>query len=66
MFGGVLLLTFVPGLFAGAMFRALAPIYVEAFLLAATFLACGLAAGYFGHDRAQGRYGLAQIQNPGC
>lgn len=54
MFGGVLLLMFVPGLLAGSAIHALAPLYFETFLLAATFLACGLAAGYLAHDRAQG------------
>jgi ABC-type transport system involved in multi-copper enzyme maturation permease subunit len=54
MFGGVLLLMFVPGLLAGSGIRGLAPLYLETFLLAATFLAFGLAAGYFAHDRAQG------------
>ena len=54
MFGGVLLLMFVPGLLTGAGIHALATLYFETFLLAATFLACGLAAGYFAHDRAQG------------
>src|SRR5262245_10571785 len=41
MFGGVLLLMFVPGLLAGSTIGA--PLYFETFLLAATFLACGLA-----------------------
>ena len=54
MFGGVLLLMFMPGLLAGSTIRALAPLYFETLLLAATFLACGLAGGYFAHDRAQG------------
>lgn len=54
MFGGVLLLMFVPGLLVGSAIRAVAPLYFETLLLAATFLACGLAAGYFAHDRAQG------------
>jgi ABC-type transport system involved in multi-copper enzyme maturation permease subunit len=54
MFGGVLLLMFVPGVFAGSSIRALAPLYFETFLLVATFLAFGLAAGYLAHDRAQG------------
>jgi len=54
MFGGILFLVFVPGLFAGAPMQALAQLYCETFLLAATFLACGLAAGYLAHDRAQG------------
>src|SRR5262245_44121425 len=52
MFGGVLLLMFVPGVFAGSAIRVLAPLYLETFLLAATFLACGLADGYLAHDRA--------------
>src|SRR5438034_2274462 len=54
MFGGVLLLMFLPGLLAGSPIRALAALYFETLLLAATFLACGLTAGYFAHDRAQG------------
>lgn len=54
MFAGVLLLMFIPGIFVGSSIRSMAPLYVETFLLAATFLACGLAAGYFAHDRAQG------------
>jgi ABC-type transport system involved in multi-copper enzyme maturation permease subunit len=54
MFGGVLLLILAPGLLAGSAICVLAPLYFETFLLAATFLACGLAAGYLAHDRAQG------------
>src|SRR5215510_12051800 len=54
MFGSVLLLMFVPGVFAGSSIRVLAPLYLETFLLAAAFLAFGLAAGYSAHDRAQG------------
>jgi Cu-processing system permease protein len=54
MFGGVLLLMFVPGLLAGLAIHAAALLYFETFLLAATFLTCGLAAGYLAHDRAQG------------
>src|SRR5215471_7550446 len=54
MFGGVLLLMFVPGLVAGSAIRALTPLYFETLLLAASFLACGLVAGYLAHDRAQG------------
>jgi ABC-type transport system involved in multi-copper enzyme maturation permease subunit len=53
IFSGVLLLMFVPGLFAGSAINSVAPLYFETFLLAATFLACGLAAGYLAHDRAQ-------------
>ena len=37
MFGGVLLLMFVPGLFAGSSIRAVTPLYFETFLLAAAF-----------------------------
>jgi threonine/homoserine/homoserine lactone efflux protein len=54
MFGGVLLLMFVPGLLVGSPIRVLAPLYFETFFLAASFLACGLAAGYLAHDRAHG------------
>jgi ABC-type transport system involved in multi-copper enzyme maturation permease subunit len=54
IFGGVLLLMFVAGLFAGSAPHTLAPLYLETSLLAATFLACGLAAGYFAQDPAQG------------
>ena len=31
----------------------MALLYLQTLLLAATFLGCGLAAGYFAHDRAQ-------------
>src|SRR5215510_753347 len=34
MFGGVLLLMFVPGLFTGSSIRVLTPLYLETFLLA--------------------------------
>jgi ABC-type transport system involved in multi-copper enzyme maturation permease subunit len=54
MFGGVLFLMFVPGLLAGLAIRVLVPVYFETLVLAAAFLACGLSAGYFAHDRAQG------------
>ena len=53
IFAGVLLLMFVPGLFAGSAIRTLAGLYFETLLLAGAFLACGLAAGYLAHDRAQ-------------
>jgi len=53
IFAGVLLLMFVPGLFAGSAVRVLAGLYFETLLLAGAFLACGLAAGYLAHDRAQ-------------
>jgi ABC-type transport system involved in multi-copper enzyme maturation permease subunit len=54
MFGCVLLLMFVPGLVVGSVIHLLATLYFETFLLAATFLACGLAAGYLAQDRAHG------------
>lgn len=53
IFGGVLLLLFLPPLFAGADLRMMAQLYRQTLLLSATFLACGLAAGYFANDRAQ-------------
>jgi len=53
IFAGVLLLLFLPAIFAGAGFAVMARLYFETLVLAAAFLACGLAAGYFGHDRAQ-------------
>lgn len=53
IFGGVLVLLFLPSLFARAEARILALLYLQTLLLAGAFLACGLAAGYFAHDRAQ-------------
>ena len=53
IFAGVLLLLFMPGLFAGSGLHALVGLYLQTLLLAAAFLACGLAAGYLAHDRAQ-------------
>ena len=53
IFGGVLMLMFVPGLFAASAFNIPIALYFETLLLAGVFLACGLAAGYFAHDRAQ-------------
>ena len=53
IFAGVLLLMFVPGLFAGSAVRTLGVLYFQTLLLAGAFLACGLAAGYLAHDRAQ-------------
>jgi ABC-type transport system involved in multi-copper enzyme maturation permease subunit len=52
IFGLVLVLMFVPGLFAGFPVRTLTALYFETLLLAGAFLACGLAAGYLAHDRA--------------
>ena len=54
MFGGVLLLMFLPGLLAGLPIRVLVALYFETLVLAVTFIAFGLTAGYFAHDRAQG------------
>lgn len=53
IFAGVLLLLFLPAVFGGTGVAGTARLYAETLLLAAAFLACGLAAGYFGHDRAQ-------------
>lgn len=53
IFGGVLLLLFLPALFTGSAAMMLAPLYVQTLLLTAVFIACGLAAGFFAHDRAQ-------------
>jgi ABC-type transport system involved in multi-copper enzyme maturation permease subunit len=53
IFGGVLLLLFLPALFTGSAALMLAPLYFQTLLLAAVFIACGLAAGFFAHDRAQ-------------
>jgi ABC-type transport system involved in multi-copper enzyme maturation permease subunit len=52
IFGGVLLLLFLPALFTSSA-ATLAPLYVQTLLLAAVFIACGLVAGFFAHDRAQ-------------
>ena len=53
IFAGVLVLLFLTALFGGAAARAIAILYVQALLLAAAFLALGLAAGFLAHDRAQ-------------
>jgi ABC-type transport system involved in multi-copper enzyme maturation permease subunit len=53
LFGAVLLLLFCPALFAGAEIHTIALLYLQTLLLAGAFIACGLAAGYFAHDRAQ-------------
>jgi ABC-type transport system involved in multi-copper enzyme maturation permease subunit len=53
IFAAVLLLLFLPPLFAGADPRMMAQLYLQTLLLAAAFLALALAAGYFAHDRAQ-------------
>jgi len=51
IFAGILLLLFLPGLFSAPLTLAL--LYLQSLLLAAAFIACGLTAGYFAHDRAQ-------------
>lgn len=50
---GVLVLFFLPSLSMGPG-SSLAWLYLQTLLLAGAFLALGLAAGYFAHDRAQG------------
>ena len=51
IFAAVLLLLFVPALLSGS--QSLTLLYAETLLLAAAFLALGLAVGFFTHDRAQ-------------
>lgn len=53
IFAGVLLLLFLPALCTGSAALMLAPLYAQTLLLAGVFIACGLAAGFFAHDRAQ-------------
>ncbi len=53
IFGGVLSFLFLPALFTGSAAIMLAPLYGQTLLLAAVFIACGLAAGFFAHDRSQ-------------
>ena len=53
IFGAVLLLLFLPGFMAGSGGQKIAMLYVQTLLLAAAFLALGLAAGFLAHDRAQ-------------
>jgi ABC-type transport system involved in multi-copper enzyme maturation permease subunit len=52
IFAGALGLLFLTALFGGAPTRAVTSLYLQALLLAATFLALGLAAGFLAHDRA--------------
>ena len=52
IFAAVLLFLFLPALLSGSLLRMVAPLYAHTLLLGAVFLACGLAAGYFAHDRA--------------
>ena len=53
IFAGVLVLFFVPALFVAAS-ATLLWLYLQTLLLTGAFLAIGLAAGYWAHDRAQG------------
>jgi len=50
---GVLVLLFLPSLSTESA-ATIVRLYLQTFLLASAFLALGLAAGYFAHDRAQG------------
>jgi ABC-type transport system involved in multi-copper enzyme maturation permease subunit len=53
IFSAVLLLLFLPGFMAGSGGQKIAMLYGQTLLLAAAFLALGLAAGCLAHDRAQ-------------
>lgn len=53
IFGAVLLLLFIPGLFSGSGMHRIAILYLQTLLLAAAFLAVGLAVGFLARDRAQ-------------
>jgi hypothetical protein len=53
IFSAVLVLLFLPGLVAGSGAQRIAMLYLQTLLLAAAFLAVGLAAGFLAHDRAQ-------------
>ena len=53
IFGAVLLLLFLPGFVAGSSAPRIAMLYAQTLLLAAAFLALGLAAGFLARDRAQ-------------
>lgn len=52
IFAGVLLFLFGPAAVASAQAQAAALLYLKTLLLAATFLALGLAIGFFASDRA--------------
>jgi Cu-processing system permease protein len=54
IFGGVLLLLFLPALFWAARPQQIGLLYGHTLLLGAAFLALGLAAGFLAHDRAHG------------
>jgi ABC-type transport system involved in multi-copper enzyme maturation permease subunit len=53
IYAAVLMLLFLPSLFTGAPLVVVIRLYLETLLLAAAFLSCGLAMGYFARDRAQ-------------
>jgi ABC-2 type transport system permease protein/Cu-processing system permease protein len=53
IFAAVLALLFVPSMFGGSQMPQLALRYLHTLLLAAAFLALGLAAGFLAHDGAQ-------------
>lgn len=53
IFAAVLALLFLPALFSGAPVRPVTVLYLQTLLLAAAFLALGLAAGFLAHDRVQ-------------
>ncbi len=53
LLAAVLILLFLPAVFAGATSAGLLQLAWQTFLLASAFLALGLAAGYLTHDRAQ-------------
>lgn len=53
MFAAVLLLVFLPPAFGGSPLPALCHLLFGTLLLAAVFLALGIAAGFAAHDRAQ-------------
>lgn len=53
IFAGVLILLFLPPIFAGAASRQIGMLYFQTVLLSGAFLAIGLTCGFFAHDRAQ-------------
>src|SRR5262249_27292769 len=54
IFAGVLVLLILPALFSGTSAQLIVILYMQTLLLAAAFLALGLAVWFFFHDRAQG------------
>ena len=54
MFAGVLALLFLPTLFVRTPDLTLLGLYARTLILAAMFVALGLSAGFFAHDRVQG------------